>query len=585
MKPPALTAAVAWKLALVFVLAAALFAGFRAATRPLIFDEAEFRLVANGIARHGIPVAMSGEDAFLRGLATENRHLGLWHPPLYTYLVATAYALAGHASDAATRSVGALLNVALVLLVAWLARRALRSGGGTSEAARVAPWLAALLLAGNPFFVQGALFADIDTAALPLLTTAWCGVFWLADLRSPPTLRAWVGVIAVSVLSFWAKLTTPPLCFIALGAWFAASREWDALRRLVVVGVAATVLFALTWLLYAWAANVPADVFVRYTFINKTHVYGAHLNVTRMTLSTARLILWLTPALVVLSLASIPVAWRHRREQGLQLAAMAACLAAAIGGAYSLWIGAEVTKYVVPVVPLVVMATSIALAPEAATWSPRTLGAIAVAAIATAVWHGVVAGDLFLVPPTADRTLASRDFMQLLLDPRLRTWATVPLPVVLVPMLWRLVGQQRWHDALVRGAFAVILGGGMAQHLMSASTPYSPLTFRPQPDLAAAADTLSARCDGAYAVAQKEIIVRLSPARCMAIATDGGPGAILHEDSLAARIDTDPRIRWVLSARSYPLFAHDGPVSGVLARRFALAVEVGDYVLLERRVP
>lgn len=577
-------AAAPWQLLL---LVALVFAGIAAAAalhRPLIFDEAEFRLVAAGISRHGVPMSVAGEDAFLRNGAAPGAYLGLWHPPLYTYLLAVSYALGGSVSDASTRAVGMLANAITLLLTAVLALRALGGRLNESPARTVAPWLVALLLVANPFFVQGALYADIDTALLPVLTVAWCGAMWSAELRTPLRPAVWAGLIALSALLFWTKLTTPPICFAALGAWLLVQREWPAFRRLVVIGAAAGALFAITWLAYAWSAHVPWDFFVRYTFINKASQYArVHFEAARIVTSSARTVLWLTPSLAILTLLGVTAVMRAGRAGVMGLAALSWSLAAVITVAYSVWYGAEVTKYIVPVVPLLALAAGIALAPEASTWSRRTMAGIALAALAAAVWHAGITGDMFTVPPTGARVQASRDLMQLWHDPRLRTWLCLPGPAVVLPALFRLAGTRAWRSAFAQGALAATIGLGLSQHAMSAATPYSPLTFRPQPDLTRAADTLGERCRESFAVAQKEIVVRLDASRCRAISTDGGPGAIVNEDSLASRVDSDPRIRWVLQSASYPMYPPTGPLHAVLARRFAPATAIGDYRLFERR--
>ena len=573
-----------WQLLLCVVLVFAAIAAAAALYRPLIFDEAEFRLVAAGISRHGVPVSLAGEDAFLRSDVAHGAYLGLWHPPLYTYLLAVSYALGGSVSDASTRAVGTLANAMTLLLAALLALRAVGGGLNESPERAVAPWLAALLLAANPFFVQGALYADIDTALLPLLTLAWCGAVWTAELRSPLRPAVWAGLIALSTLLFWAKLTTPPICFAALGAWFVVQREWPAFRRLVVIGAAAGVLFAITWLAYAWSTHVPWDFFVRYTFINKAGQYArVHLDAARIVTSSARTVLWLTPSLALLTLLGATAAMRAGRAGALGLSAMSWSLAGVITVAYSVWYGAEVTKYIVPVVPLLALAAGVALAPEASTWTRPKLAYIALAALAAAVWHAGITGDMFTVPPTGVRIQASRDLMQLWHDPRLRTWLCLPMPVLILPVIFRLAGTQAWRSAFVQGALAATIGLGISQHAMSAATPYSPLTFRPQPDLLRAADTLRMRCHESIAVAQKEIVVRLDASRCRAISTDGGPGAIVNEDSLASRVDSDPRIRWVLQSASYPMYPPTGLLQAVLARRFAPATAIGDYRLFERQ--
>src|SRR5215210_3526906 len=92
----------------------ALFASTAAqsAGRPFIFDEANFLFQARAIAETGVPHANMGYMGD-RGQVTTREYYGLWHPPLYLYLLGLNVKLFGGA-EAAVRAMG----IAIMLLTA-----------------------------------------------------------------------------------------------------------------------------------------------------------------------------------------------------------------------------------------------------------------------------------------------------------------------------------------------------------------------------------------------------------------------------------------------------------------------------------
>jgi len=194
------------------------------AAKPLLLDNMDFPAVARATAETGLPIYYRGEES--------PRHSGLYHPPLYIYLLAAWFRLWGF-GEAQARLFGffcALLHGSLVLAAARILL-------GPRLAARAGPWFWAVFLL-NPFTLQGAAVADIDTTVYgPLLVATLAAALRLTwtdgEQRTQPVRRAELAGLAIlTALCFWAKLTTVvsviPVILLLLaghGGWRRALRQ------------------------------------------------------------------------------------------------------------------------------------------------------------------------------------------------------------------------------------------------------------------------------------------------------------------------------------------------------------------------
>jgi hypothetical protein len=176
-----------------------------AASKPLQLDNMDFPAAAEQTVRTGLPV-------YYRG-AEDPQVLGLFHPPLYIYALATWFSVFG-AGEAQTRMFGAVCALLQGLVVLSI----LRTLFGPSAARLIEPgfWMLFLL---NPYTLQTAAIADIDStvygpllclALLATLHLSWRDGEWRSDTANP---SEYAVLILVCTLCLWAKLTTVLITF------------------------------------------------------------------------------------------------------------------------------------------------------------------------------------------------------------------------------------------------------------------------------------------------------------------------------------------------------------------------------------
>lgn len=222
---------------------------FAQAEKKFTLDELDFPVVAKATSETGVPV-------YYRGEATPH-HLGLYHPPLYIYALATQIKLFGF-SENTVRAFGfacALLTAYLTLL---LSRSLLPKP--SQHIYRVA-FLGVYLL--NPYTLANATLPDIDSTILPPLMT----IFALLLMKN----KSNVALAIVFCVLLWAKLTTPlALIPFSLAYWkFNGESIRNLLIRAVWIFGGGTLLFLASYWLYCTAASQPFG----YTFSFLVHSF------------------------------------------------------------------------------------------------------------------------------------------------------------------------------------------------------------------------------------------------------------------------------------------------------------------------
>src|ERR1035438_115406 len=167
------------------------------AAKPLHLDNMDFPAAAKQTALTGVPVYYRGEN--------DPNALGLYHPPLYIYLLAAWIRVFGF-GESQVRLFGmtcALLQGAVVLCI-------IRTLFGYA-ACMWQPFFWILFLL-NPYTLQTASITDIDSTIYgPLL----CFVLWAAlriswrdgEWRTDPVFRWEYGLIGLAAfLCLWSKL-------------------------------------------------------------------------------------------------------------------------------------------------------------------------------------------------------------------------------------------------------------------------------------------------------------------------------------------------------------------------------------------
>jgi len=222
---------------------------FSQAGKKFTLDELDFPVVAKATSETGLPV-------YYRGEATP-RHLGLYHPPLYIYTLATQIKLFGF-SENTVRAFG----LACALLTAYLALLLSRSllPRSSQHVYRIV-FLGVYLL--NPYTLANATLPDIDSTILPPLMT----LFALLLLRK----KGNTALAVVFCVLLWAKLTTPlALIPFSLIYWRCSG---ESIRRLLMRAVwvfgGGALLFLGTYWIYCTSVALPFG----YTFSFLLHSF------------------------------------------------------------------------------------------------------------------------------------------------------------------------------------------------------------------------------------------------------------------------------------------------------------------------
>jgi Dolichyl-phosphate-mannose-protein mannosyltransferase len=232
-----------------------LFAG--AAGKPLQLDNMDFPAAAGQTAATGLPIYYRGEES--------PRESGLYHPPLYIYLLAAWMKVFG-SGEAAVRLFGmtcALIQGGVVLAIVGTLF-------GTAVAWRWGPAFWAIFLL-NPYTLQTPAIADIDSTIygplLCLLLLAALRISWRnGERRTDEVLRGEYVLVGVALFfCFWAKLTTvllvPPFLFFL---WIARLGVKRAVVFTAAVAGAGAAAFVASYFLYG--ALTRMDVLYTFSF-------------------------------------------------------------------------------------------------------------------------------------------------------------------------------------------------------------------------------------------------------------------------------------------------------------------------------
>lgn len=213
------------------------------AAKPLYLDNVEFPYAAKAAAEKGVPVYYRGEEL--------PRLSGLYHPPLYIYLLAAWFRVWGF-GEAQARWFGFVF----ALLHGWAVLYGLRVLLGREMARKAAPFFWVIFLL-NPYTLQSAAVMDIDNTVYGPLLVATLAVALSLSWRDgeprqdEPALREWALLAVLTALSLWAKMTTV-LSVLPLAVVLPARRlGW---RRAALAGGAAVaggaLLFLASYALY-----------------------------------------------------------------------------------------------------------------------------------------------------------------------------------------------------------------------------------------------------------------------------------------------------------------------------------------------
>ena len=178
------------------------------AAKPLHLDNMDFPAVAKQTALTGVPLYYRGEE--------NPNAIGLYHPPLYIYLLAAWIRIFGFGESQVR-----LFGMTCTLLQGAVVLRIMRTLFGSALALRWRPFFWAIFLL-NPYTLQTASIADIDSTIygpllcfvlLATLRISWPNGEW----RTDPISGLEYALVGVAVfLCLWSKLTTILLIFPVL---------------------------------------------------------------------------------------------------------------------------------------------------------------------------------------------------------------------------------------------------------------------------------------------------------------------------------------------------------------------------------
>lgn len=529
---------------------------------PLRFDEVDFAAASRAIARSGRPVwDFAEENALLIGTYYGYaQHYGLWHPPLYLYVMALPFLAFGF-SDLLARAVGAACLGATVALSVLLARRLAES---PAKGAFVSLFSAAGLVT-IPLTLQGSFYIDIDNTVLaPLaLLFVWSllGLRWAASSVAAAS--------AVLGLLLWAKIVGAPLLL--------AGVLWDGLlggvpvlgRRLVVVGLGVLV-FAATWLLYCVLTGLPPLAPFEFTLLGKSTIYSRLQGLGPLVRSVRWHLAWLGPAFWVLAAGCALLLFQDLRSRRSRPENLLGWCGLAILSGYVFWFSV-IGKYVFPAVPLLLLFAGCRLWDllEARPWATRVGLLLAGAA---ALLHLLIVPDLLL------RTEGFEEQVAVWRDPRvlgLGLAASIALAGIAVAR-WR-AGLPLAQAALLAGA-TIMLPANLVQDTRSAMLGNAPLRTLEEPGFRETVVYLNARLGPDEVIASpKDVGFYLQQGRYLR-----KDGAYTGAD-LAGWVE-QYQARFVVESR-YERVSTEPPIAELLARRYDRGVELGVFKVYERQAP
>lgn len=445
--------------------------------RPYLFDEANFLFQAQAIARTGIPYANMGYMGD-RGEVTTRFQYGLWHPPLYLYLLGLNARLFGGA-EVAARGMG----IACMLLSAGLVYALARAVAESPARGRALGALALALFLLSPLTVQSAVVVDIDGTVLLPLVTLWV-LAYLRLAQAPPQRRLLVlgGLLA---LALWAKTTTPLLLPVAAVLYEGLRGRWraGALEALGVVGLGVGGFLA-SWAAVAGWLGLPFAMpfeWNAWQFQDASNYTRGWLgDWARMRQELAPALVWASPYLVaLLGLVAVARARQWVRGAGARPVDLPLLVGLLVFGFYFIKLAANFPKYHVGMLPF---------------------GSVAAAWWLLGAWHGGPAGPRWLVAGalvgagTLHLALVGDAWMW---TPAL-VWEPVPLLVavglfvvgVLALSPWRCPRWAHWAGLLL---VVLYLGWAIGVDVVQARADYSTHYYygtRGQREAAAALDAL-----------------------------------------------------------------------------------------------
>ncbi|MCU1422412.1 MAG: hypothetical protein JWN36_2063 [Microbacteriaceae bacterium] len=319
--------------------------------QPYVIDEAVFPYVADGILKNGAPFYYNGEF--------RPHDLGLWHTPLYDYLLAAQVGLFGM-STYAVRAFGAICVIASLLFLLPTLRRI------APDIKQYAYVILAALFMLNPLVISDALVPDID-GTLGLLEVSMA--LWVATVLAQKVLsrRLVLGLFGLAVLVVLTKFEIAGIVglIVAGGALVSSRDRWWKLMWLVIAFAVGTVvalgLFFGLGAILKYDARAPFDYLFGSLGSRAPGRSGLHGAFTNLMIGSGSNVVWIGPALFVTAIVAfiwVLVARPRAVSRPLAGLMLAASVLIVLGYSYITAAPFGFPKYTAVVVPgLAVVAT------------------------------------------------------------------------------------------------------------------------------------------------------------------------------------------------------------------------------------
>jgi len=223
--------------------------------KPFVMDEIDFPEAANAINTKGVPMYYSGEG--------DENHLGLWHPPLYIYVLALSFRLFG-VSEASARLVSVLFSLGTLFLIYYITKEIFYERKDKEyinknclcAKCRYISLLSCFLYVINPFVIQNSLLIDIDNSILTFLLTLFIFAFVKTIKTKNSNNLLLLGLLFG--LSLWSKFGTSPALIISIFAFYVLNKGIKSgVMHTVIIFVIGIIFFLTTWGILSEVTGMP----------------------------------------------------------------------------------------------------------------------------------------------------------------------------------------------------------------------------------------------------------------------------------------------------------------------------------------
>ena len=178
--------------------------------KPYILDEVPFIIAANAVSDTGLPVIYEDGEAFVTGL---------WHPPLYIYLLALSFKVLG-VSEVSARIVGVIFSIGTIILVYLLSLEIFKENKNKMHIALAGSFIYSI----NPLILQSSTLIDIDNSLLPFLITLFF-VFFVKTKTMKNNARLPILGLIFGIL-LWSKISTPVFIMVSIFIFYVLNKEF-----------------------------------------------------------------------------------------------------------------------------------------------------------------------------------------------------------------------------------------------------------------------------------------------------------------------------------------------------------------------